>query len=405
MAKKLKFSKAEWTKINNLAQASGEDFGLPYARSKSVVIGTFNIRKLGKKSNKSVQSWNFLEKILKRFDLIAVQEVMDYLEAIKFLRDSLGKDYGLIVSDVTGQFPGDRGNAERLAFLFNKKRIQQTELSSDITYDRSKIVNTLFENRTAFQKSLKEHLKKLTAWKKKAKAARELGKRPPKKPVIELPIFLTFIRQPHCASFQVTGKNNARPVNFLAVNAHLLYGEKDNMEERKWEFDALIAWLNLRAKNPKKMYHSNMILLGDCNLEFEKANIKRDDIDKELKNLNEKVLKNKKAAKVNFPLLSEHPVHGYLKTTARQKQTYDQIAVFARDKRLPSYKANAVAGKKGDDAYDYGVFNFTDLFAEALFSEKFDLLSKKNKDHIIKRCEHDISDHMPAWFRLPIPGA
>ena len=64
MAKKVKFSASEWTKIENLARASGEKFGLPHSRSKSVVIGTFNIRKLGKKSNKSAQSWSFLETIL-----------------------------------------------------------------------------------------------------------------------------------------------------------------------------------------------------------------------------------------------------------------------------------------------------------------------------------------------------
>jgi hypothetical protein len=52
------FSKAEWTKINRLGPL--ESFGLPERRSKSVVIGTFNIRKLGTIENRSPQSWEFL---------------------------------------------------------------------------------------------------------------------------------------------------------------------------------------------------------------------------------------------------------------------------------------------------------------------------------------------------------
>ena len=61
-----KFSSSEWSKINSLYQSSASDFGLPERRSKSVVIGTFNIRKLGRVAGRSTQSWNLLKDIVKR---------------------------------------------------------------------------------------------------------------------------------------------------------------------------------------------------------------------------------------------------------------------------------------------------------------------------------------------------
>jgi hypothetical protein len=406
MAKK--FSKADWNKINAISNL--EFYGLPKRRAKSVVIGTFNIRKLGKKNKRSKDSWSLLAKICERFDLLAVQEVMDDLEGLRHLRDTLGKDYGVVVSDVTGGnfnpedvIQGKTGNTERLAFIFNWKRISRTELASDISYDRSAVVNKLFDKRTLYAKTWKEHQADLKKWQQKCKQAKAQGKRKPGKPPIELPTFLTFIRQPHCASFEVVPKGNAKPLRFLGVNAHLLYGTKK--EERRWEFDALLNWLNIRAKNAARMYYPNIVMLADCNLEFATFGIMRSEVDAHLKKLNTTVLKSKKAAKVNFPLLTPHPTHGALRTGARQTQTYDQIGIFAHDPGWPLSQANATAGQNGPDAFDYGVFSFTELFARALYNKGYDQLTKNQKKYIIDRCQHDVSDHMPAWFRLPIPGA
>lgn len=404
MAKR-KFTEAEWKQIANLAKTSAEDYGLPQRRHKSVVIGTFNIRKLGKVTGRSTQAWDFLAMVCERFDLLAVQEVMfDLGGTLELLKRMVGTDLGLVVSDATGVFPGDRGNPERLVFLFKWTRIRRTELASDITYDRTKVVQTLFENRVAFSDAFKQHDQDIKDWKKKARKAKQEGRKKPDKPLIKLPTFLTFIRQPHCASFEVTGYNGAKPYEFLVVNAHLLYGV--NAYERKLEFDALIEWLTLRAKQRKRLYYENILMMGDCNLEFKDAGIKRTEIDAQMKLLNETKLKSKRAAKVNFPLLDPHPnpKRNPLRTNARQDQTYDQIAIFAHDNRLPTYKANKQAGTM-PDGYDYGVFKFMDLFAKALHGRKFRALTKHQRDTITEKVEHDVSDHMPAWIRLPIPGA
>ena len=73
------------------------------------------------------------------------------------------------------------------------------------------------------------------------------------------------------------------------------------------------------------------------------------------------VLKTKKSAVANFPFLTPHPKHGELRTNARLDQTYDQIAVFSNDVRLPNPEDNSNAGTLGNDGYDYGVFNFVDI--------------------------------------------
>lgn len=399
-----KFSTSEWNKIESLADTKAEKFGLPKRRNKSVVLATFNIRKLGKKKKRSSQAWKFLVRACSRFDLLAIQEVMDDLEGLRHLRKELGGDkIGLVVSDMTGVLPGETGNAERLAFLYRRSRIQRTELASDITYDRTKVVRTSFENRAPLQRAWENHIEDIGAWEEKARIAKEAGKKKPRKPSIVLPTFLTFIRQPHCASFEITPRSNAKPIEFLLVNAHLLYGT--NKEERRWEFEALIDWLTIRAKQRERTYVDNLVMMGDCNLEFESIGKKRQEIDADLKRLNETVLAGKKAAKVNFPLLTGHPEHGELKTNARQSQTYDQIAIFAHDKRLPTPEDNKKAGTQGADGYDYGVFRLTDLFAQALHGRDFGDLTKSQQERILSRCGHDVSDHMPAWFRLPIPGA
>lgn len=398
------FSSTEWGKINITLKKSlekeREPFGLPQERKKSVLLGTFNIRELGKVSNRTPQSWQFLKLICSRFDLVAIQEVQDNLEGIRNLRKLLGDKYGLVVSDTTGKTPGSpTGSAERLAFLFRWKRIRRTELASDISYDRSSVENTLLENRLAFNKALRDQQKALEEWETlKTQGVKK------DKPKLALPRFLTFIRQPHCASFEVVPKGTAKPYEFLLVNAHLLFGTNPN--ERRWEFDALIAWLSLRAKMRDDASYENIIMMGDCNLEFKKADVTRDEIETQLKLLNSTKLKSKKAAKVNFPLLDPHPNRGLIRTNARKNQTYDQIAIFAHDKRLPDYKANETAGTLGRDDYDYGAFRFTDLIAKALFeADSYEGLKKKDQTFIIDRVQWDISDHMPAWFRLPVPGA
>ena len=151
--------------------------------------------------------------------------------------------------------------------------------------------------------------------------------------MVHLPEFVTFIRQPLCVSFSIPGATGSQPYEIMAVNAHLLYGKYK--DERYWEFQALVRWLVDRAARAHRMYAPNVILLGDCNLDFRNPATRRDAIHAYLKSINDSEL-NGKRAKLNFPFLDKHPTQDdVFRTNARLNQTYDQIGLVVHDKRLP----------------------------------------------------------------------
>ena len=400
------FSQSEWQKITQLFDKISNDpqlaesFGLPEQRDGSVVIGIFNIRKLGGVGKRTPESWEFLTKIIKRFDLMAVQEVMDDSSGLKYLTSQAGENYTQIMSDTSGAKPGKRGNPERLGFIYNMDNVGHTGLASDITIDRTEIINILYESRKELGEMFTEYNKEHKQWEEESAVRKSQGKRAKARPVKSLPRFVTLFRQPHLVSFRIAGAPNSKPYEFLAVNAHLLYGI--NKQEREWEFKALIEWLTIRAKYIDKLYHPNLLLLGDCNLDFDTSPAMAVDIASFIKNLNQTVLKSKKAASANFPMLSEHPQHGYLKTALRQKATYDQIGLFTNDSRLPKSQDNQTAASTAD-GFNYGVFNIANLIGQALHGKNIEELTTTQRKAIFKKAEFDISDHMPIWMRLKKP--
>lgn len=374
--KKSNFTKEQWGRVW-ASTRRGDGFGFPRRRRKSILAGTFNIRSLGQVANRSSESWLFLAHICKQFDLLAIQEVSDNLEGLQFLMKTMGRGFKLAVSDVTGAAPGRRGKTERLAFVYRNSTVQMGPLASDITYDKTYTLDSLAEND-------KEWVDWLVGAEKR------------------VPSFVGFIRTPHCVAFEIKGRNGADPYRFTTVNAHLLYGQ--DKRERKWEFDALVSWLYTRAKKDDRMLFPDILMMGDCNVEFEDLGIKRYEVDALLKGLNARLLKSRSPARVNFPLLSSHPEHGMLRTNARMTETYDQIALFMRDKRLPGYELNRTAG---DDynGWDYGVFNFTEAFAHAVYYQSWNSLFYQEQRKLAKMFQWEVSDHFPVWMRLPIPGA
>jgi len=214
------FTSAEWKKIRATLAKNPKKYGLPERIYGSAVIGSFNIRKLGNARGRSPETWDFLAHICKQYDLLAVQEVMDDLTGLQRIMEKLGPDFGMIVSDRTGAFPGDSGLAERLVFIYRWSVVNRGEVVSDITYDRSKVLQILAENINDIDNVMKPYSKALAEYKK--------GKRKkPKDP--KMPVFLSFIRQPFCGSFKIVGFPGTKPYRFMAVNAHLMYGKMQDL--------------------------------------------------------------------------------------------------------------------------------------------------------------------------------
>jgi hypothetical protein len=67
--------------------------------------------------------------VLSRFYVVAVQESRRNPAALKRLLGSLGQDWRVIVSDVT---EGTAGNGERIAFLYDRTRVQPAGLVGEI---------------------------------------------------------------------------------------------------------------------------------------------------------------------------------------------------------------------------------------------------------------------------------
>ncbi len=203
-----------------------------------------------------------------------------------------------------------------------------------------------------------------------------------------MPVFLSFIRQPFCVSFKIVGFPGTKPYNFMAVNAHLMYGQ---MRDRRKEFDALMNWILERVRQVSKTYYPNFMLLGDLNLDFDNPRTDRARIEDHLKTFHNDA---GEAVNVNFPFLDPYPGSPEpFRTNARGNQTFDQIGLFFREQGLPTHLDNETMGTD-ETGPDYGVFNFVSLFEDAL---------GESRQALYPRFEHKVSDHMPLWLRLPLP--
>lgn len=386
---------AEWEKIDALFAADPYQYGLPKRIYGSVVLASFNIRKLGKVSTRSANTWEFLAQVCSYFDLLAIQETMADLEGFHRLYSLMGSDFEAVVSDTTGVFPGESGVGERMAFIYNKNLVKRGYMASDISYDRSKLLDTLIEHRQEIAAVLEpqtEYLAALKAWESNPQ-----GKKP-KRPTLRLPVFLTFIRQPFCVSFKIVGHPNTRPYYLSAVNAHLLFG--DSIDDRRQEFDALMAWLIARMKEEDSNYFPNFVLLGDLNLDFDNPLSDRDRIEQQIKTFNQDMAGK---AQVNFPFLDPHPRQEQpFRTNARLSETFDQIGFFSVDDRLPTSQDNPTMGNQPQGP-DYGVFNFVELFRDALEFPKIEDMDAATKKDFFRKFEYEVSDHLPLWVRLPLP--
>jgi len=396
-----RFTAAEWEKIINELETDPTTYGMPEGgREASLVFASFNIRKLGKALNRKPEI-DFLARFCARCDLVAVQEVQDNLDGLRQLKDRMeskvaGNDeFGLVVSDINGEVPGETGMAERLAFIYRKHRVRRMDMASDLNIDRSAVMEHFFNNHQLIVKTRKAFEKKMAEF---ADGTRR------SKPSYAVPAFITFIRSPHVTAFEIPAANDAPSVTFAAVNAHLIYGKQ---KERDAEFEALIKWLAHRLTDEKRMTVDNFILMGDLNLNFDQPIKDRERIEERIRRLNEEAFGDRNQRRIYFPLIDGDAVTGkHIRSNARLNQTFDQIAFFlgSDEKCLPNDKWRALAAERKPDGFDYGVFNFSDLFARTLMQKSYSRLNKAEKSSLGKKFEHSVSDHMPIWVRIPRPG-
>lgn len=421
------FTKTEWGRIRKELSKNPVRYGLPQRKYGYVVIGSFNIRKLGKLQAKEGDTgrddatMQFLADVCRRFDLVAVQEVMREMSGVRRLQELLGDEYGLVVSDIVGAFPGERGNEERLAYLYNRRLVQRSALVTEVTASRTKVIKTIachhkalfetMEKSAAARKLRKYHEVDLPAFKKAQAAGSK--KKPPKEPAFSVDVdsFLQFIRTPFGVSFEVRGHPGVERYPFVAVNAHLHFGRP---KDRRMEARTLMEWILGKVRSGEA---KNIVLMGDLNFDFDKptADLKR--ILNEFDELGGFSKATGKRVYVSFPFIfghprpkQDHPANEVFRTNIRLTQTFDQIGIFSMDSRLGRRLETTPTGHSADEQWgkeggpDYGVFDFADLFARALNNgTALNDLQAAKRTTLLKRFEHKVSDHMPIWLRMPLP--
>lgn len=205
---------------------AGLDAEVP-ARSldRNLLVATWNVRAFGDMSD----SWErgakdspkrnladalAIAAILSRFDVIAVQEARSNLKALRHVLKALGPEWGLILTDVN---PPPAGNDERLAFVFDTRRVRPSGLAAELVVPEDRIKGG--------QGALKEQ----------------------------------FVRTPYAVSF-LSGEQT-----FILVTLHVKYGE--DAAGRTDELKGIAEWLADWAKRTAEDYNQNLICLGDFNID------------------------------------------------------------------------------------------------------------------------------------------
>lgn len=103
-----------------------------------ILVASWNIREFDseKYGGRIVDSYYYIAEILSHFDLIAIQEVREDLAALKRVQNLLGGWWKYIVTDVT---EGTSGNGERMAFLYDTRKVTFDGLAGEVVLPSSKV--------------------------------------------------------------------------------------------------------------------------------------------------------------------------------------------------------------------------------------------------------------------------
>lgn len=191
----------------------------------NLLIATWNLRAFsdltkgwttpeGVSPKRNFADVHLIAAVMSRFDVIAVQEVRGNLRALRYLLKVLGEDWAFILTDVT---LGKAGNQERLAFLFDTRRVKPSGLACELVVPLEQDAGV---------------------------PAGDLDRQ--------------FARTPYAVSFLSQGQT------FTLVTLHVLYGKQ--AADRVPELRAIAKWLANWAERESGWDH-NLIALGDFNID------------------------------------------------------------------------------------------------------------------------------------------
>ncbi len=192
---------------------------------RNILIATWNIRAFGDLTRKwasgeddsprrDLHSLQIITRIIRRFDVIALQEVKSNIRALRDMLKLLGENWSFTLTDVT---EGSAGNGERMAFIYDTRRIKMSGLAGELVVPEERLNNI---EQGALRKQ--------------------------------------FARTPYAVSFR------SETTTFILVTLHILYGS--SAKERIPELKAIANWMADWASDINA-YHHNLIALGDFNVD------------------------------------------------------------------------------------------------------------------------------------------
>lgn len=202
------------------------DAGIPRKQlDHNLLIATWNLRMFGSLTRKwtagdgdspkrDLRGLLAIKCIIERFDVIAVQEVMGDLRALRDLMRALGPHWGFLMTDVT---LGKAGNNERMAYLYDTRRVQPSGLAAEVVIPPE--------------------------WRDQV-APGALDRQ--------------FARTPYAVSFRSGSET------FIIVTLHVLYGR--NAAEREPELATIARFMAEWAERTDRWHH-NLLVLGDFNID------------------------------------------------------------------------------------------------------------------------------------------
>lgn len=202
------------------------DQTVPAKKSReNLLIATWNLRAFasltrewnaGPKSSpkRDLRALLAIGEIVHRFDVVAIQEVKGDLRALRDLMRWLGDDWAFVMTDIT---LGAAGNDERMAFLFDTKRLKLSGLACELVVPPE--------------------------W------LDEIG---------EDALRRQFARTPYAVSFKT------EDTTFILVTLHVTFGKATT--ERLPELKGIARWMREWA-NRESTWSHNLIALGDFNID------------------------------------------------------------------------------------------------------------------------------------------
>lgn len=181
--------------------------------SDTLLLATWNIREFDstKYGVRGREPIFYIAEIVDRFDLVAVQEVRDDLTALNELMGYLGGWWKCVLTDVT---EGTQGNRERMAFLYDSRKIRFGGLAGEV------VIPTV----------------------RKLEPAKQLARTP-------------FVVGLQAGWFK-----------FTICTTHILYGKAQAEDPNRLEEIRVLAKFLADRAEDKYTWSKNMILLGDFNI-------------------------------------------------------------------------------------------------------------------------------------------